>query len=124
MNHFGFVLIFLGVMVVLWARAAAKKSTPSARKSPWSRPPTVLIQAAKIDSLGLVSASRQRNASDTSPSYKSKTEVHMNPISAVIFIIFLGGAVLSRLANMPISVTVVLALVGIFLGYSVKMAQQ
>ena len=48
----------------------------------------------------------------------------MNPISAVIFIIFIGGAVLARLANMPISVTVVLALIGIFLGYSVKMAQQ
>ncbi len=48
----------------------------------------------------------------------------MNPISAVIFIIFIGGAVLSRLADMPISVTVVLALIGIFLGYSVKMAQQ
>ena len=48
----------------------------------------------------------------------------MNPISAVIFIIFIGGAVLSRLANMPISVTVVLAVIGVFLGYSVKMAQQ
>ena len=48
----------------------------------------------------------------------------MNPISAVIFIIFIGGAVLARLADMPISVSVVLALIGIFLGYSVKMAQQ
>ena len=48
----------------------------------------------------------------------------MNPVSAVIFIIFVGGAVLSRLAGMPVSVTVVLALIGVFLGYSVKMAQQ
>ena len=48
----------------------------------------------------------------------------MNPISAVIFILFIGGAVLARLADMPISVTVILALIGIFLGYSVKMAQQ
>jgi len=124
MNHFGFGLIFLGIMVVLWARTAARKSAASARKSPWSRPPSVPIRAAKIDSLGLVSVSRQRNASDTSPTYNSKTEVHMNPISAVIFIIFLGGAVLSRLAGMPISVTVVLAVIGVFLGYSVKMAQQ
>ena len=31
---------------------------------------------------------------------------------------------MSRLANMPIAVTVVLALIGVFLGYSVKMAQQ
>ena len=48
----------------------------------------------------------------------------MNPISAVIFIVFIGGAVLARLANMPIAVTIVLALIGVFLGYSVKMAQQ
>ena len=49
----------------------------------------------------------------------------MNPISAVIFIIFIGGAVLSyALRTCRFSVTVVLALIGIFLGYSVKMAQQ
>ncbi len=48
----------------------------------------------------------------------------MNPISALIFIIFVGGAVLSFVARMPLIVTIVLALVGIFLGYSVKMAQQ
>ena len=48
----------------------------------------------------------------------------MNPISAVIFIIFVGGAVLSYLAHLPMGLTIVLALIGIFLGYSVKMAQQ
>jgi len=48
----------------------------------------------------------------------------MNPVSALIFILFVGGAVLSYLAQMPLSVTIVLALLGIFLGYSVKMAQQ
>lgn len=48
----------------------------------------------------------------------------MNPISALIFIIFVGGAVLSLIAQMPLIVTIVLALIGIFLGYSVKMAQQ
>ncbi len=51
-------------------------------------------------------------------------ETHMNPISALIFIIFVGGAVLSLIAQMPLIVTIVLALIGIFLGYSVKMAQQ
>jgi regulator of protease activity HflC (stomatin/prohibitin superfamily) len=51
-------------------------------------------------------------------------EIHMNPISALIFIVFVGGAVLSFLAHMPIPITVILALIGIFLGYSVKMAQQ
>ena len=48
----------------------------------------------------------------------------MNPISALIFIIFVGGAVLSFLAHMPLAVTIILALFGVFLGYSVKMAQQ
>ena len=40
----------------------------------------------------------------------------MNPISALIFIIFLGGAGLSYLAQMPLAVTIVLALVGILPG--------
>ena len=48
----------------------------------------------------------------------------MNAVSALIFIIFVGGAVLSFLARMPLGITIVLALIGIFLGYSVKMAQQ
>ena len=48
----------------------------------------------------------------------------MNPVSALIFIVFLGGAALSFVARMPIGITILLALIGIFLGYSVKMAQQ
>ena len=48
----------------------------------------------------------------------------MNPVSALIFIVFVGGAALSLFARMPLGVTIVLALIGIFLGYSVKMAQQ
>jgi len=129
MNHFPFLLIFAGIMVVLWARAVArassKRSPQSSRKSVWSQQaPPAVVQAAKIESLGLTALVQQRNASDASRNYNSTTEVHMNPVSAVIFIIFIGGAVLSRLAGMPIGVTVVLALIGVFLGYSVKMAQQ
>ena len=48
----------------------------------------------------------------------------MNPISALVFIVFIGGAVLSHLAGMPLGLTIVLALIGVFLGYSIKMAQQ
>ena len=48
----------------------------------------------------------------------------MNPVSALIFVVFVGGAVLSFLARMPTGITILLALIGIFLGYSVKMAQQ
>jgi len=48
----------------------------------------------------------------------------MNPISALVFVVFIGGAVLSHLANLPVAITILLALTGIFLGYSIKMAQQ
>ena len=51
-------------------------------------------------------------------------EMHMNPVSALIFIIFIGGAVASFLARLPLPIPILLALIGIFLGYAVKMAQQ
>jgi regulator of protease activity HflC (stomatin/prohibitin superfamily) len=125
MSHF-FVGAIIILFLVLWgrivARAVAKKIMPPPRRNIWSQPPPLLTQASRIESLGLTSLVQQRNATDISPN--PKTEVHMNPISAVIFIIFIGGAVLSRLANMPIAVTIVLALIGVFLGYSIKMAQQ
>jgi regulator of protease activity HflC (stomatin/prohibitin superfamily) len=62
-----------------------------------------------------------RNAPDTTG---SQTEVHMNPISALVFLIFIGGAVLLRLAGVPLFVSIGLGLIGVFLGYSIKMAQQ
>jgi regulator of protease activity HflC (stomatin/prohibitin superfamily) len=109
-------------------RESQERLTP--RPSPYFRGPSgpwqrralqVARAAASIDSLGATElVARSRNTSSSS----STTEVHMNPISALVFIVFIGGAVLARLANMPIAVTVVLALIGIFLGYSIKMAQQ
>jgi regulator of protease activity HflC (stomatin/prohibitin superfamily) len=48
----------------------------------------------------------------------------MNPVSALIFVIFLGGAALSFISHMPVALPIVLVLAGVFLGYSVKMAQQ
>src|SRR5438876_6318731 len=62
----------------------------------WNRPPQALSRAAAIDTPAI--RIRSQNTSTTS----SQTEVHMNPISALVFIIFIGGAVLARLANMPI----------------------
>ena len=98
------------------------KSAPQ----PWQRRALQVARAAaSIDSVGtteLIAAARRNSRNGISSN--SSTEVHMNPISALIFVVFIGGAVLARLANMPISVTVILALIGIFLGYSVKMAQQ
>ncbi len=59
------------------------------------------------------------------PSNRNQSqETHMNAISALVFIIFIGAAVAARLAELPIWITVVLGLVGVFLGYSIKMAQQ
>ena len=48
----------------------------------------------------------------------------MNAISALIFIVFVGGAVLNFAGQGPLPVSVGLALIGVFLGYAVKMAQQ
>jgi regulator of protease activity HflC (stomatin/prohibitin superfamily) len=127
MSYLGVVAIII-LFLLLWERvmmgSAGRKSVPPQRKSVWSQQPPILAPAMKTESFGLTSLVQQRNASDKSQTYNSETEVHMNPISAVIFIIFIGGAVLSRLAGMPIAVTIVLGLIGIFLGYSVKMAQQ
>jgi regulator of protease activity HflC (stomatin/prohibitin superfamily) len=60
----------------------------------------------------------------TLSSNQNRQELHMNAVSALIFIVFIGSAVLSYVAQMPLAVPIVLALIGIFLGYSVKMAQQ
>src|SRR5580658_2882783 len=99
MSHFG-LLLSLAVLLYLWGRAILrsrpKKPARPVQEGVWGRAPTVNNLFA-------------RNASDTVSSYKPQTEVHMNPISALIFIVFIGGAVLARLANMPIAVTIVLA---------------
>jgi regulator of protease activity HflC (stomatin/prohibitin superfamily) len=91
---------------------------------PWQRRTLQVARAAGgIDSLGaaeLVAAARRSNSISSS----STTEVHMNPISALVFIVFIGGAVLSQLAGLPIGLTIALAVIGVFLGYSIKMAQQ
>jgi regulator of protease activity HflC (stomatin/prohibitin superfamily) len=105
-------------IVTAWLKANGKEQVKKLLNEPAS---PLVWRAAAIDSLGLTEALAKRNS--TIPT-GSSTEVRMNPISAVIFILFIGGAVLARLADMPISVTVILALIGIFLGYSVKMAQQ
>jgi regulator of protease activity HflC (stomatin/prohibitin superfamily) len=48
----------------------------------------------------------------------------MNAVSALIFLVFVGGAGLNFIGQGPLPVTIVLALIGVFLGYAVKMAQQ
>jgi regulator of protease activity HflC (stomatin/prohibitin superfamily) len=118
---------FFAIVVALyvaWRVVAGWLKTGGSQRAGeiWNRPaPKTVWRAASIESLGLTDTLARRNPPVSS---RTSTEVHMNPISAVIFIIFIGGAVLARLADMPISITVVLALIGIFLGYSVKMAQQ
>jgi regulator of protease activity HflC (stomatin/prohibitin superfamily) len=125
------LFFFVVLLIIFWSvvsnlvRKAQRKSPPSI--SVWNQPaPRVISRAADLDSLGLAAAVRaaRRNSSNSFSSTSSSTEVHMNPISALVFIVFIGGAGLARLAEMPIAVSVVLALIGIFLGYSIKMAQQ
>jgi len=107
----GFFIILLA-MIALWAWLGAK-----AREAG---------RAAKQSRAGgrIVHKSAAILSPATMPFHPSSTEVRMNPISALIFIVFLGGAVLSWLARLPLPVTILLALIGLFLGYSVKMAQQ
>ncbi|HWU54000.1 MAG TPA: SPFH domain-containing protein, partial [Rhizomicrobium sp.] len=114
----GLILVVVAVVVV-WiqlvralGRQGRKPDDP--RPAPWNRPPEAFSRVAAIDSPGI----RPPGTSSVS------TEVHMNPISALVFVVFIGGAVLARLADMPIAVTIALAVVGVFLGYSIKMAQQ
>jgi regulator of protease activity HflC (stomatin/prohibitin superfamily) len=117
-DHFFFVVIVIMVVAgwiqltkVLRAQAGKQDNPPA---NIWSRPPQALSAAAAIDTLGI----RAPNTISV------PTEVHMNPISAMVFVIFIGGAVLARLADMHIGITIALAVIGIFLGYSIKMAQQ
>ncbi|MGZ5922060.1 MAG: hypothetical protein ACXWLT_09865, partial [Rhizomicrobium sp.] len=103
-NHlwpFVFIAFILWLRLRSWLRSNNKKAAAQSSAAPRSDIP--------------VPSSRISN---------TPQETHMNPVSALIFVVFLGGAALSFVTRMPIAVTVVLALIGIFLGYSVKMAQQ
>ena len=125
MNHFGFVvaLIFL---IIIWSRlirVLGRTGKPRAQDSIQ----TVTRRAVDIDSFGVLPAARAIQAARQASSNRisnSPQETHMNPVSALIFIVFVGGAVLSYVAQLPLGITILLALIGIFLGYSVKMAQQ
>src|SRR4051812_8117548 len=79
------------------------------RKMPDRGAPALVRRAADLDSLGLTAAVR---AARNNTTQQTSTEVHMNAISAVVFLLFVGGAVLSHLANMPIALTILLALTG------------
>ena len=123
MNQFR--LIFLAVLLWLLWTWASKLFAANRNKGPWNQPvPRTVSRMAAADSLGLTTAVRAARRNSSNSLNSSTTEVRMNPISALVFIVFIGGAVLARLAEMPIAVSIVLALAGIFLGYSIKMAQQ
>jgi regulator of protease activity HflC (stomatin/prohibitin superfamily) len=110
-RHFIPVLIIFMVLVfsnALRARRQPKRERPGV--------PQILRQSARTVARAV--------PTDTDTAISQKEVLHMNPISALIFVIFVGGAVAAFLAHMPLAVPVVLALAGIFLGYSVKMAQQ
>ena len=116
--NWGVLVSLMVVFLIIWGNAGKRRKSadppPLPRPSVWSQPaPPVLGRAADIESLGIRNLARN-----------SSPEVHMNAISALVFLIFIGGAVLTRLFDLPIWLTVVLAVIGIFLGYSIKMAQQ
>jgi regulator of protease activity HflC (stomatin/prohibitin superfamily) len=114
------LILVIVLVIVIWGRLFAvlsggkTKRAAGIRVMPLERPqaPSGRVLPSQLSSVSSNLISRPPQ------------ETHMNPISALIFIIFVGGAVLSFITRMPLVVTIVLALVGIFLGYSVKMAQQ
>jgi regulator of protease activity HflC (stomatin/prohibitin superfamily) len=111
MNHLGPILLGI-VALLVWGRLMSflrGGGRTNGRSPRVSRQPVTAQQSTPPN------VSIRSNTSQ---------EIHMNPVSALIFVIFVGGAVLSYLAHLPLAVTIVLALIGIFLGYSVKMAQQ
>ena len=81
--------------------------------------------AFAIDLLARARAAKKTNTAFNNNSIVSQPEVlHMNPISALIFVIFIGGAAGAFVSGLPPALSVLLAVAGLFLGYSVKMAQQ
>jgi regulator of protease activity HflC (stomatin/prohibitin superfamily) len=102
-----FLILAIIVAIIVWGRLMSSLRGPRRGTAPQS---DTTAQSSRIIPSSRISSPSQ--------------ETHMNPISALIFIIFVGGAVLSYIAQLPLGLTIVLALIGIFLGYSVKMAQQ
>jgi len=126
MNQVGFFLVAAGLFIFWgWISNLLRNAQKKDRQSAWNQPaPAALRRAANIESLGVTAAIRAARRNNSDIPNPTSTEVHMNAISAVVFILFIGGAVLSQMAGMPVALTVVLALIGVFLGYSIKMAQQ
>src|SRR5665213_4116841 len=98
---FFFIAFILWLRLRSWLRSSNKKAASRSSAAP---PSDISVPSSRIPN--------------------TPQETHMNPVSALVFVIFLGGAALSFVARLPIAVTVILALIGIFLGYSIKMAQQ
>jgi regulator of protease activity HflC (stomatin/prohibitin superfamily) len=130
MSHVIPVLVI--IMVLAFASLARIRKLP-----PAERPgvPQILHQAARtairyengtaaINLVKRVRAAQQKRTIANNNPVSQQEVLHMNPISALIFVIFIGGAVGAFIAHFPPAVPVILVLVGIFLGYSIKMAQQ
>jgi regulator of protease activity HflC (stomatin/prohibitin superfamily) len=80
--------------------------------------------AAAIDLIKRVRAAQQKRPIANSNPVSQQEVLHMNPISALIFVIFLGSATLAFIAQLPVGIPIALVVIGLFLGYSIKMAQQ
>jgi len=111
------LIFFIAVAFIVFINVAVRKVAPRTQRQPAVR------QVRSASQPGPWGQAPRPASQALSPS-ASQQEIHMNPISALIFVVFIGGAVASFLARMPLPVPIALAVIGIFLGYSVKMAQQ
>src|SRR5580658_4271874 len=106
------LILAIVVAIIVWGRLMSVLRSPRTRSQQSVTPKTWTAPQGQ--------SSRAR-----SPTYnQERQELHMNAISALIFVVFIGGAALAYAAHTPLIVPILLAVVGIFMGYSVKMAQQ
>jgi regulator of protease activity HflC (stomatin/prohibitin superfamily) len=122
-NHIINIIFYAILAVVVLGRIFR---TVTAQRSPQSQaaaPPRQRQQQPQLQRQQQQSQQARASRRPNNPP-APKQEIHMNPISAVIFLVFLGSAAAAFAAQMPLAVPIALAVIGIFLGYSIKMAQQ
>jgi len=119
------IIVWVNILRVLKAKPQDRPGVPAIVRRSVRQAAGFENGAAAFAAIRAVQArkAQQQQNFPTQISASQPEGLHMNPISAVIFIVFIAAAVPAFLAQM-IGVGVALVIIGVFLGYAVKMAQQ
>jgi len=120
------ILVILIVVQLVRSRTQPEKDRPGVPQIA-RRGPSAAARAdnsAAFDRTNRARAAQQNRAIARNDTISQPEGLHMNPISALIFVIFIGGAAGAFATGLPPVVPILLVLIGLFLGYSIKMAQQ